>query len=90
MQEILERLIRIESALETLIEQRTIQEWYDTATVAKLLGRSHYRVREWCREGRVRAEKRPCGRGNSREWMISHEELMRIKSEGLLPLRRFF
>ena len=67
MQEILERLIRIESALETLIEQRTIQEWYDTATVAKLLGRSHYRVREWCREGRVRAEKRPCGRGNPKD-----------------------
>ncbi len=85
MNEILERLERIESALVTLIEQRQVQDWYDTLTAGKILGRSAYSVREWCRLGRVRAEKRSCGRGTSKEWMISHEELMRIKSEGLLP-----
>jgi hypothetical protein len=84
--EILDYLRRIEEAVSTLIEQRQIQDWYDTKTVAEILGRSPYRVREWCRLGRIYAEKRPCGRGNAREWMISHEELMRIKSEGLLPL----
>jgi len=87
MQEILERLTRIETALAALIEQRQVQDWYDTTTAAKILGRSAYSVREWCRLGRVHAEKRSCGRGTSKEWMISHEELMRIKSEGLLPQR---
>jgi hypothetical protein len=89
MQEILDRLERIEVALCTLIEQRQVQDWYDTKSAGEILGKSPYSVREWCRLGRVRAEKRPCGRGHSKEWMISHEELMRIKSEGLLPLRDY-
>jgi hypothetical protein len=84
--EILERLQRIEARLERLIEQKQIQDWYDTKTVAEILGRAAYSVREWCRLGRVRAEKRRCGRGSSKEWMISHTELERIKAEGLLPL----
>ena len=86
MIEILERLERIEVRLAILTEQRRVQDWYDTKTAATILGKSAYSVREWCRLGRVRAEKRPCGRGTSKEWMISHEELERIKCEGLLPL----
>jgi hypothetical protein len=82
-----ERLGRIESALLGLVKQRRAQEWYDTAAAGDILGRAAYSVREWCRLGRVRAEKRACGRGRSKEWMIAHEELMRIKAEGLLPLR---
>ena len=88
MNEILARLEKIETVLMTLIEQRQVQDWYDTKTAAEILGKSAYSVREWCRLGRVHAEKRSCGRGTSKEWMISHEELMRIKSEGLLPERR--
>jgi hypothetical protein len=69
-----------------LIEQEPAKEYYTTAEVAKILGRAEFTVREWCRGGRVWAEKRQCGRGRSREWMISHEELQRIQNEGLLPL----
>lgn len=83
-----ERLGRIEQTLAVLVKCQTIQDWYDTKTAAGILGKSQYRVREWCRLKRVRAEKRPCGRGRSKEWMISHEELERIKSEGLLPLSK--
>ena len=53
---------------------------------AALLGKTAYSVREWCRYGRVRAEKRACGRGTSQEWVITHEELTRLRNEGLLPL----
>ena len=88
MKELLKRLERIESLLTCLVEQQQIQDWYDTKTVAEMIGRSAYRVREWCRLGRIHAEKRSCGRGRNQEWMISHEELMRIKSEGLLPLAK--
>ena len=84
--EIREQLERIEGSLDLLVQQRRIQEWYDTKAVAGILERSAYSVREWCRLGRVHAEKRRCGRGSAKEWMISHAELERIKSEGLLPL----
>jgi len=47
-----------------VVEQRTIQDKYSTAGAAIVLGKSEFNVREWCRLGRVRAEKRPCGRGH--------------------------
>jgi hypothetical protein len=82
---ILERLERIESALQALVSQRMIKEYYSTAEVAQILGKAEFTVREWCRLGRIWAEKRPCGRGRTKEWMISHEELTRVRNEGLLP-----
>lgn len=82
---ILDRLETIERKLEILVANKTQQEWYDTKTVGEILGRSAYSVREWCRHGRVRAEKRMCGRGAAKEWMISNVELERVRSEGLLP-----
>lgn len=81
-----DRLDRIEELLLTLISQKQHKEYYSTAEVAEILGRAEFTVREWCRLGRIWAEKRPCGRGRSKEWMISHEELQRIRNEGLLPL----
>ncbi len=89
-QEVARRLDCIESILQDLVAQRTIQDWYGTEEVATILKRSPYTVREWCRERRIRAEKRLCGRGRSQEWMISHEELVRIQNEGLLPKRDVF
>jgi hypothetical protein len=88
MHEIRAQQAKIENQLETLIEQRQVQDWYGTNAAAKVLEKSEYTVREWCRYGRVHAEKRTCGRGKAKEWMISHEELMRIKAEGLLPQTR--
>jgi DNA-directed RNA polymerase specialized sigma24 family protein len=83
--EILQRLDRIETALQTLITQRTVKDYYTTAEAAELLGKSEFTVREWCRLGRVNAEKRACGRGASQEWIVSAAELDRIRNEGLLP-----
>jgi hypothetical protein len=79
------RLDRIEQTLDLIVQQRAIKEWYSTAEVAKLLGKAEFTVREWCRLGRVQAEKKKCGRGTSSEWIISHEELTRVRNEGLLP-----
>jgi hypothetical protein len=81
-----ERLDRIEDALRRLLQERTVQPYYSTADVARMLGKAEFTVREWCRMGRVKAQKRACGRGNTQEWMISHEEMERLRSEGLLPL----
>jgi hypothetical protein len=84
--EVIRRLDRIESALGDLLLQRTVKEWYSTAEVAEILHRADYTVREWCRQGRIRAKKKLCGRGKGGEWLVSHEELTRFKNEGLWPL----
>ena len=79
------RLARIEQTLDLLVQQRTIKNWYSTSEIAQVLGKAEFTVREWCRLGRVRAEKKKCGRGVAGEWVISHEELSRVRNEGLLP-----
>jgi hypothetical protein len=83
--ELLTRLTNIEAMLATLVEQRTVKEWYSTSEVAITLGRAEFTVREWCRLGRVSAQKKKCGSGPASEWIISHEELTRVRNEGLLP-----
>ncbi len=69
-----------------LVSQKTIKESYDTKEVAKILGRKPYTVREWCRLKRINAYKAMCGRGCEEEWRVSHDELVRIQNEGLLPI----
>jgi hypothetical protein len=85
-----DRLLRLEEAVSSLVElvrdQRTIKESYTTVEVANILGKKPYTVREWCRLQRVNASKAMCGRGCEEEWRISHEELLRIQNEGLLPI----
>ena len=90
--DVIQRLDRLESLLQLLLQrqqpQAIQQSWYGVEEAAKLLEKAEYTVREWCRLGRIHAEKRACGRGVSKEWMISAEEIERIKSQGLLPERR--
>lgn len=83
---LLNRLNRIESTLSELLQRNTMKDFYTTGEVAKILGKAEFTVREWCRLGRVYAEKRQTGRGRTKEWMVSHQELTRIRNEGLLPL----
>lgn len=65
---------------------KSTEHQYLTAGVAKILGKPPNSVREWCRHSWVNAANRSCGRGRSKDWMISHDELLRIQREGLLPL----
>ena len=58
MQEILERLERIEAALTSLIQLRTVKDFYSTDEVASILGKAEFTVREWARRGRINADKR--------------------------------
>jgi hypothetical protein len=87
--QLMQRLDRIETTLESLVNQRTAKEWYSTAEIAEILDKAHWTVREWARTDRIHAEKRPYGRGNALEWMVSYDELLRIQNEGLLPVERY-
>ena len=80
-----ERLEKIESILAVLVDRQTIKDWYTTEEFARILGRAEFTVREWCRLGRIRAEKRKSGRGAFATWVISHDEILRYQREGLLP-----
>jgi hypothetical protein len=87
---LVQRVGEVEGILEELLERSVAQpvakEFYSTQEAAKLLGKRPYTVREWCRLGRVHAEKTHAGRGLDEEWRISHQELKRIQNEGLLPI----
>lgn len=83
---LLAKLGTIEAALADLRSRQTVRDWYSTDEVARLLGKADFTVREWCRLGRVRAEKRGSWRGAFKAWVISHTELQRLQRDGLLPL----
>jgi hypothetical protein len=85
---LLDRLGRIEAALQALAARQAVKDYYSTEEAAGVLGRAEYTVREWCRLGRVRAQKKGSGRGKYQGWVVSHEELQRVQREGLLPLPR--
>ena len=80
-----ERLDRIEALLAALVERESVKDWYSTAEFARLVGKAEFTCREWCRLGRIRAEKRRSGRGAYPAWVISHDELLRYRRDGLIP-----
>jgi hypothetical protein len=80
-----ERLDQIEELLLVLVERQQVRDWYTTEQVAQLVKKAEFTVREWCRLGRIRAEKRHSGRGAHPAWVVSHQELLRYQREGLLP-----
>ncbi|VTR92879.1 Uncharacterized protein OS=Singulisphaera acidiphila (strain ATCC BAA-1392 / DSM 18658 / VKM B-2454 / MOB10) GN=Sinac_2054 PE=4 SV=1 [Gemmata massiliana] len=82
-----ERLENIEAMLVVLVERQQVREWYSVEEFARIVGRAEFTCREWCRLGRVRAEKRLSGRGAFPAWCISHPELLRYQREGLLPMK---
>jgi hypothetical protein len=85
--DIISRLERLESLVLVLVERQCVREFYGTEEFAKAVGKAEFTVREWCRHGRIRAEKRLSGRGAFPAWVISHTELLRFRKEGLLPLK---
>jgi hypothetical protein len=80
-----ERLEKIEAMLVALVERQQVREWYTTHEFARAVGKAEFTVREWCRLGRLHAEKRKSGRGAYPAWVISHAELQRYQRAGLLP-----
>lgn len=82
-----ERLEKIESLLVALVERETVKDFYDVEEFARMVGKAPFTCREWARLGRINAEKRQSGRGAHPAWVISHQELLRYRRDGLLPIR---
>ncbi|OWK41002.1 hypothetical protein [Fimbriiglobus ruber] len=80
-----EQLQRIETLLVALVDRQAVKDWYSTDEFARMVGKAEFTVREWCRLGRIRAEKRRSGRGAFAAWVVSHHESLRYQREGLLP-----
>jgi len=85
-----DRLEKIEGMLAVLVERQQVREWYSVEEFARIVERSEFTCREWCRHGRIRAEKKESGRGAYASWAISHGELLRYQREGLQPLSNTF
>ncbi len=81
---IMDKLQRIEEAIGQLLREKSAKEWYTTAEIAEIVGKSEYTVREYCRKGQIRAEKAANGRG----WLVSHTELERLRNYGAMPENR--
>ena len=81
--QIIDRLSKITATSAQALPSR---ESYSPTEAAMLLGKRPFTVREWCRLGRIKAKKRPCGSGASFAWEVSQAEIERIKNHGLLPL----
>jgi hypothetical protein len=82
-----ERLQNIEAMLAAILDRQTVREWYTTHEFAKAVGKAEFTIREYCRLGRLRAEKRQSGRGAYPQWVLSQAELLRFQREGLLPVQ---
>jgi len=82
-----EKLEKIEALLTVLVERQQVREWYSVEEFARIVGRAEFTCREWCRLGRILAEKKDSGRGAHASWAISHAELLRFQKDGLRPLR---
>ena len=82
-----ERLEKIEHLLLALVERQQVREWYSVEEFARIVGRAEFTCREWCRHGRIKAEKKDSGRGAYASWAIPHAELLRFQKEGLLPAK---
>ena len=82
-----ERLEKIESLLVVLVERQQVREHYSVEEFSRIVNRAEFTCREWCRHGRIKAEKKESGRGAYASWTISHAELLRFQREGLLPAK---
>ena len=83
--EIFKRFDQLQEAINVLAGRQVVKDFYSVQEFSKIVARDNFTVREWCRHGRILAEKKRHGRGRAREWVISHKEKCRYDAEGLLP-----
>ena len=76
LEDIRERLARIEGTLQSLRQSKKEKYFYSTGEVADVLGLSKWYVRRLCSLGEIRAEKHP----ENGRFLIPAKELDRVQS----------
>ena len=80
-----DRLDRIEILLQKFLDREMVKDFYPIDEFARLVGKAEFTCREWCRLGRIKAQKRQSGRGAHAAWVVPHAEIQRYRQHGLLP-----
>ncbi len=80
---------KLDKITNLLIQQKSVKEWYSTSEVAERLGNAKFTVREWCRLGQCKAEKKKPYRGGKKQWMIPRDEMLKLESDGPAPFGTF-
>jgi hypothetical protein len=83
-----QQLERIETMVAAILNKQKVQEWYTTKEIALMFDKAEHTVREWCRNGRIHAEKQGSGRGASQAWVVSHAGVQSYQKVGLLPPKK--
>lgn len=73
-------LTNIKTPLAALVERQTGKDTYEFEEFSRAASRSP------SASGRIRAEKKSSGRGAHIRWVVSHDELLRYRRQGLLSL----
>lgn len=76
----------LKEKVEQLVTTQTVQDHYSTEEFARLTGLEARTVRDYLNENRLNGEKKRSGHGRSKTWAVPHQELLRFRKEGLLPL----
>src|SRR4051794_2325560 len=82
--EMQKKLDQMSQTLGQLVKAGTIIEFYSPKEFADIAHLTPGYVREMCHDERLNYKKTFSGRGGKAEIRISHEELLRYQSEGLL------
>lgn len=84
---LMERLDALEGKMESLWSKDRLPDkpYYDTAEFGARAGLAPITVRDYCNQKRLNATKRRSGRGCYQSWVLTHEELLRYRRDGLLP-----
>ncbi len=77
----LEELLRLHGGLPSSKSHYTVEEF------ARLVKKAPFTIRSWCWKKRIHATKSNSMSGPYAQWVISHEEFLRYKREGLLSVR---
>lgn len=84
---VVELMQHIDKLYERIGEQNSeLPEALSVEQAADYLGRRPYTVRQWCRNGRIKACRAQSGKGPYKEWRISKESIEYYQANGLLPL----
>ena len=79
LDDLMAKLVAIEQKLVAFAKPKS---YYTIAESAEFLNKTEYTVREYCKSGKLLAEKANVFSGMHQQWRIAYDELLRFIREG--------